>query len=344
MSLFDNFFKRKKEPVVGKEAGINPMLDEQIETEDVETPKVEVPEVKVPEPPKEVKVPENETTEQKPNLPWWKTPNYVEAEKAYQEEAKKASDREMQRARRQRNALMMGDLANVLMQTSAANGGVWNISKVNPASAKANDRINELYGDQAKQAQMFAERMMRAQDKERQEYNAMEMRKQDEEYRKAKAEAEERKHQENLAVKNAEQKAKEAYQEEQLKIAKQRADAYVKYMKGRGDDVSDSDKEIFRQYAEMVAMHPEYGITESKEIEMYGVGTGQYDDVPVKFPKDVKQMKYALAKYNNDKANGKLDKKEEPKETWQSKPYFSVVPDWGKEESPLMNKKNTSTW
>lgn len=330
---------------MGKEAGINPMLDEQNETPDVETPKVEVPEVKVPEPPKEVKVPENETTEQKPNLPpWWKTPNYVEAEKAYQEEAKKASDREMQRARRQRNALMMGDLANVLMQASAVNGGVWNISKVNPASAKANDRINELYGDQAKQAQMFAERMMRAQDKERQEYNAMEMRKRDEEYRKAKEEADERRHQEILAVKSAEQKAKEAYREKQLKIAEQRADAYVKYMKGRGHDVGESEEEIIRRYAEMVAIHPEYAITEPVEREVYGMGTGQYDEVPVKFPKDVKQMKYALAKRDYDKANGKLDKKEEPKETWQNQPYFSVVPDLGKEESPLMNKKNTSTW
>lgn len=354
MSLFDSFFKRKRD-VVGKEAGIDPALndvaDEQEEqplmpgVEPANDASGEVNESAAPE----IKPADSDNATGNTGVPlWWKAGNFVEAEKEYQKRAMENAENRMKRARRQRNAALLSDLANVFMQSSAKRGGVWKIDKMQSESAEANERMNALYLDRSKQAERFAERMMQAKQKDREEENAIGRYQTEREEKaaleKAKADAQQKRHEEKMEAEKAKADALEEYRAKQLRIQQQRADAYRKYI-GRGG--SKDDAELWAKYAEIVAEYPEYRVMERKEKKMGGVGTGEFINEVVEYP-DATQMRHVIARYEYDRKNGKL--KERESEIFNGGNPLKEVIGYGMklagdDKSPFMSdKKRTATW
>lgn len=109
-----------------------------------------------------VETPAAEELKYKYTAGWWQTPNYVEAEKKYQETGKKQMEIAEKRAKRQRNLAIFGDLAKLGAQAYAKNGGVYKIDKFTPQTEIANEKLRKVR-DNAAQIMAYAERMRAAQ-------------------------------------------------------------------------------------------------------------------------------------------------------------------------------------
>lgn len=110
-----------------------------------------------------VETPAAEGPKYKYTAGWWQTPNYVEAEKKYQEAGKKQMEIAEKRAKRQRNLAIFGDLAKLGAQAYAKGGGVYKIDKITPQTEIANEKLRKVRDNNAAQIMAYAERMRAAQ-------------------------------------------------------------------------------------------------------------------------------------------------------------------------------------
>lgn len=108
------------------------------------------------------------------DMSWWKSPAFVEREKALQEEGKAIAKRQERQLKRERNAALIGDMARLFAQGYAKKGGVYKIDRMQPYSAAANERLRQLRDNNAALAYRYAERMQQAADKDRQDSMAKE--------------------------------------------------------------------------------------------------------------------------------------------------------------------------
>lgn len=100
------------------------------------------------------------------DLSWWRSPNYLAAEKALQEEGKKQMERQEARARRERNAALLSDIARVGAQVWAHDGGAWKIDRVAPSAIAANSRLQEVRDRNAANMMLYAQRRQEAKRKD----------------------------------------------------------------------------------------------------------------------------------------------------------------------------------
>ena len=110
-----------------------------------------------------VETPAAEEPKYKYTAGWWQTPNFVEAEKKYQEAGKKQMEIAEKRAKRQRDLAIFGDLAKLGAQAYAKNGGVYKIDKFTPQTEIANEKLRKVRDNNAAQIMAYAERMRAAQ-------------------------------------------------------------------------------------------------------------------------------------------------------------------------------------
>lgn len=110
-----------------------------------------------------VETPAAEEPKYKYTAGWWQIPNYVEAEKKYQEAGKKQMEIAEKRAKRQRDLAIFGDLAKLGAQAYAKNGGVYKIDKFTPQTEIANEKLRRVRDNNAAQIMAYAERMRTAQ-------------------------------------------------------------------------------------------------------------------------------------------------------------------------------------
>lgn len=100
------------------------------------------------------------------DLSWWKSPNYLAAEKALQEEGKKQMERQERQARRERNAALLSDIARVGAQMWAHDGGAWKIERTTPSAIAANSRLQEVRDRNAANMMLYAQRRQEAKRKD----------------------------------------------------------------------------------------------------------------------------------------------------------------------------------
>lgn len=100
------------------------------------------------------------------DLSWWRSPNYLAAEKALQEEGKKQMERQEARARRDRNAALLSDIARVGAQVWAHDGGAWKIDRATPSAIAANSRLQEVRDRNAANMMLYAQRRQEAKRKD----------------------------------------------------------------------------------------------------------------------------------------------------------------------------------
>lgn len=102
----------------------------------------------------------------KNELAWWHSPNYLAAEEALQEEGKKQMERQEARARRERNAALLSDIARVGAQMWAHDGGAWKIDRATPSAIAANSRLQEVRDRNAANMMLYTQRRQEAKRKD----------------------------------------------------------------------------------------------------------------------------------------------------------------------------------
>lgn len=232
-------------------------------------------------------------------LSWWESPNYVKAVEAQAEAGKQRMEVEQKRANRARNLAVLGDLANLAMQSKAVRNGVTKIEKFTPQTYIANEKLAALRDKHAAEINLYAQRMREAQDLERRErnnYTAMaEKHKREDAAAKAKADKEAY----DRAWEQYKQGKTEEYREKQLAQAKARETRLASQGRKSStyvvDDVEYDD--IYEAYAALPKS------ARKKKTDSYGKTTGE-EDTNVR----VDEMKYLVAKYNSEgKSRGWID-------------------------------------
>lgn len=108
---------------------------------------------------------------------WWETPNFVAAQEKLAEEGEKRMELEEWRAKRDRDAAILGDIARLASQAYAKSGGAWKIDKTTPQTAEANERLRVLREKNAAQLEAYRKGLMAARQAEaadRQKRNVVE--------------------------------------------------------------------------------------------------------------------------------------------------------------------------
>lgn len=100
------------------------------------------------------------------DMNWWKSPNYLAAEKKLQEEGIAQMERQERQAKRERNAALLSDIARVGAQVWAHDGGAWKIDKNTPAATAANSRLQEVRDRNAANMMLYAQRRHEAKQKD----------------------------------------------------------------------------------------------------------------------------------------------------------------------------------
>lgn len=100
------------------------------------------------------------------DLSWWKSPNYLAAEKKLQEEGIAQMERQERQAKRERNAALLSDIARVGAQLWAHEGGAWKIDRNTPATTAANSRLQAVRDKNAANMMLYAQRRQEAKQKD----------------------------------------------------------------------------------------------------------------------------------------------------------------------------------
>lgn len=100
------------------------------------------------------------------DLSWWKSPNYLAAEKKLQEEGIAQMEKQERQAKRERNAALLSDIARVGAQVWAHDGGAWKIDKNTPATTAANSRLQVVRDKNAANMMLYAQRRQEAKQKD----------------------------------------------------------------------------------------------------------------------------------------------------------------------------------
>lgn len=236
-------------------------------------------------------------------LSWWESPNYVKAVEAQAEAGKQRMEVEQKRANRARNLAVLGDLANLAMQSKAVRNGVTKIERFTPQTYIANEKLAALRDKHAAEINLYAQRMREAQDLERRERNnyaaMVEKYKREDAAAKAKAEKEAQERADTAAYRaatlgethrhNLETEKNQKAREARLASQGRKSSTYVV------DDVVYDD--IYKAYAALPKS------ARKMKIDSDGVVTGE-EDTNV----SADEMKYLVAKYNSEgKSRGWID-------------------------------------
>lgn len=100
------------------------------------------------------------------DLSWWKSPNYLAAEKKLQEEGIAQMEKQERQAKRERNAALLSDIARVGAQVWAHDGGAWKIDRNTPATTAANSRLQAVRDKNAANMMLYAQRRQEAKQKD----------------------------------------------------------------------------------------------------------------------------------------------------------------------------------
>jgi hypothetical protein len=152
MSLYDIMNKKAKAPVDGP-------------TEPV-VPQVEVEEVKVENPAIEVLKPETS------DMSWWQSPNLVAEQEKYEAATRSRMEADEARAKRMRNAAIIGDIARLGAQAYSLGKGGTKIKEFTPATSTANEKIQALRDKHSAQLAEFVKQRAAAREAERVDNNA----------------------------------------------------------------------------------------------------------------------------------------------------------------------------
>ena len=231
-------------------------------------------------------------------LSWWESPNYVKAVEAQAEAGKQRMEVEQKRANRARNLAVLGDLANLAMQSKAVRNGVTKIERFTPQTYIANEKLAALRDKHAAEINHYAQRMREAQDLERRERNnyaaMVEKYKREDAAAKAKAEKEAQERADTAAYRaatlgetrrhNLETEKNQKAREARLASQGRKSSTYVV------DDVEYDD--IYEAYAALPKS------ARKKKTDELGAVTGEEDTnvTPA-------EMKYLVAKYNSEEEN-----------------------------------------
>lgn len=139
-----------------------------------EVPAPSVPATAPAEEPVAVAVKENETpqtVEAKPveykHTSWWQTPNFVAEQEKLENIAKQRMEADEKRARWQRNAAIMGDVAKLGLQSAALAGGATKVDRFTPETTSANEKMQAIRDRNAAQIMEFAKQRSAAREAER---------------------------------------------------------------------------------------------------------------------------------------------------------------------------------
>lgn len=139
-----------------------------------EVPAPSVPATAPAEEPVAVAVKENEapqTVEAKPveykHTSWWQTPNFVAEQEKLENIAKQRMEADEKRARWQRNAAIIGDVAKLGLQSAALAGGATKVDRFSPETTSANEKMQAIRDRNAAQIMEFAKQRSAAREAER---------------------------------------------------------------------------------------------------------------------------------------------------------------------------------
>ena len=140
-----------------------------------EVPAPSVPATAPAEEPVAVAVKENEapqvvTQEPKPtykHTSWWQTPNFVAEQEKLENIAKQRMEADEKRARWQRHAAIIGDVAKLGLQSAALAGGAKKVDRFTPETTSANEKMQAIRDRNAAQIMEFAKQKAAAREAER---------------------------------------------------------------------------------------------------------------------------------------------------------------------------------
>lgn len=128
-------------------------------------PQVEVEEVKE-NPAKEVLKPETS------DMSWWQSPNLVAEQEKYEAAVNSRMEADEARAKRMRNAAIIGDIARLVAQAYSLGKGGTKIKEFTPATSTANEKIQALRDKHSAQLAEFVKQRAAAREAERVDNNA----------------------------------------------------------------------------------------------------------------------------------------------------------------------------
>lgn len=252
------------------------------------------------------------------DLSWWKSPNYLAAEKRLQEEGIAQMEKQERQAKRERNAALLSDIARVGAQVWAHDGGAWKIDKNTPATTAANSRLQAVRDKNAANMMLYAQRRQEAKQKDAEDARykhklqlTLEQQQRENELAQAKAAAAAQQQQfdNEMKLRNADET--ERHNEAIEKNQREReARLWNQQSSGRGKKApvyllnDDGTKTEFPEseygtlalgnaYYQLIKDHPEYKV-KKVVLDSYGRGTKIVD---VEFP-SAAQMSAAIGNYN----------------------------------------------
>lgn len=252
------------------------------------------------------------------DMSWWKSPNYLAAEKRLQEEGIAQMEKQERQAKRERNAALLSDIARVGAQVWAHDGGAWKIDKNTPATTAANSRLQAVRDKNAANMMLYAQRRQEAKQKDAEDARnkhklqlTLEQQQRENELAQAKAAAtaqqqqfdNEMKIQQLAETKRNNDLQDKSRREREARLWNQqsggggkKAPVYLLNDDGTKTEFPESEYgtlDVENAYYQLIKDHPEYKVKKMVS-DSYGRGT---KIVEVEFP-SAAQMSAAIGNYN----------------------------------------------
>lgn len=144
-----------------------------------------------------------------------------ELEKSFAEAEERAKKQEM-RARLDRDAALIGDMAHIFGQSAAMHGGAWKVDKTSSATAGANEKLRALQEKNIAQTAQFAKERAALREAKRKEDNAAKVAKYNAEVEAYKRQLAEKQRAEDMALEREKLEEQKTYHENSLGIQKER--------------------------------------------------------------------------------------------------------------------------
>lgn len=144
-----------------------------------------------------------------------------ELEKSYNEAEEQARKQE-EKARRDRDVALIGDMAHLFSQSAAMHGGAWKVDKINSTAAAGNEKLRALQERNIAQTAQFAKERAALRDAKRKEENAAKVAQYNAEVEQYKRNLDEARRAEDMALEREKLEEQKTYHENSLGIQKER--------------------------------------------------------------------------------------------------------------------------
>jgi hypothetical protein len=270
--------------------------------EPVEYPVTSVEEIHAAAPPVEA------APEVKPfkHTSWWHTPNYLKATEELQAAGRERMKLEEQRAKRNRNMALFGDMARLVGQMYARNGGGY-VEKFTPQTQIENEKLAAIRDKNAAQIMAYSRELQAARQADAENFakRLQTEQKIEQDVQAAKAKADKEAY--DRAWEQYKQGKTEEYRENQLAQAKAREER----LKTQGG-YSGETARVYDEYQEMIAENPELAV-KRKVAKRDELGSYVKDENGNQVYEEVEELNPTINQVRNALAKGKIKAPENKK-------------------------------